>query len=150
MWHGFYDHTRHDLQLAGAASSGGTFSDALGPVPLGYCWYVERWSAYSNSSGSTLTLELYVASDKAGPVSPDKTGRVDQTTSPKNAVGNLAAPIYVGPGNYLVAQWAGFTQNDLVRLSTQIRVHKLEIAVAQRRRQPPLEQPPAVAPDDDV
>lgn len=128
MWDGVYVHTRVDQQIAGVIDSTGAFAGSLGPVPEGYCWYVERLTCQSNTavaSGPTTTLEIFVSTDITGPTSPDKTGRQDMTLLPANDVSDQNSPIYVGPGMFLVAQWAGLTTGNRVRLTTQIRVHEL-------------------------
>lgn len=127
MWAGAYDHSRTDQQIAGAIVSAGTFSGYIGPVPQGYCWYVERETCYSNTAAATTAtlLEIFVSANQTGPTSPDKTGRQDLTVQVTNDISDNNCPIYVGEGMYLVAQWSGLSSGDKVAYSTQIRVHKL-------------------------
>ncbi len=128
MWDGAYHHTRTDLQLAGTIGSAGTAVDAIGSVPEGYCWYVERLTSYSNTANATTgKLEIFVSNNPNGPTAPDKTGREDVATgtSVQDSTSDQRSPIYLGPGQYLVAQWSALTQNDVVRVTSQIRVHEL-------------------------
>ena len=115
--------------MAATANASGVAVDSIGPCPEGYCWYLNNETIHSNTSASSPTFELYVSRTNAAPNDSSKAGRVDYTTGSniKDAANNLASPIYVGPGMYLVGVWNGLNNNDVVNWSGQILSHKLEV-----------------------
>lgn len=128
MWDGAYSHTRTEQVIQGAIPSGGALTGALPIVPEGYCWYVERITAWSNGTmASTARLEIFVSQSETGPTSPDKTGRQDvaQGAVVGDSTSDENSPIYVGPGQNIVAQWTALTSGDKVSATFQIRVHEL-------------------------
>ena len=131
MERGYHHSTRSDQYIAATVASNGTATGFLGPVPEGFCWYVERLTAHSNTANSTTgKLEVYVQPFQAAPNDASKRGRQDFAigTAVQDSASDENSPIYVGPGDYLVAVWSALTSGDLVSLSAQIRVHKIEIA----------------------
>jgi len=102
----------------------------LGPVPTGYCWYVERVTSRGSSSG-TPSCEIAVAVADRLPAAWDRVGRQDWTGAANNDVGDQVQPIYVGPGFFLIAYWSAANQGDQFTLSTQISVHELAVPPAE-------------------
>ena len=144
MWAGVYDHTRTDQQISATVGSAGTASGALGPVPEGFCWYIERETCQSNTAATTgALLEVFVSTAQTGPVSPDKTGLQDASVGASVAenVSDNQSPIFLEAGKFLVAQWSGLTQNDLVRYTAQIRVHQLLRSAGEKQRPIEPEKP---------
>lgn len=131
MWKGYVSEVYVDRYMAATVDSGGLANDFVGEVPDGYCWYVERATFWSN--GGTFTnavAELFSQRSEKPPgaTAQNKQGREDVVvgTDVKNVARDYAAPVFVGPGYFLVVSWSGLTQNDLVAATFQIRVHRLE------------------------
>jgi hypothetical protein len=133
-----YDHTEQvDLvnyspagngigQGTPTAQSNGIAIGAYGPCPEGFCWYFERLSTYSNTSGTPI-LEVYVvtAPNPAASTTGLRSRRLDYTPQGKNDLMDEVNPIYVQPGYWLLAVWSTLTSGDLCTLSCQLRVHQL-------------------------
>ncbi len=162
MWKGYISEVLVDRYCSGVIDSGGLANDALGPVPEGFCWYVERETFWSNTSSATNAVcEVFAQRSQNPPAATgqDKQGREDVAvgTEVKNGAHDNAAPIYLGPGYFLVVSWSGLTQNDLVAFSSQIRVHRLEATIEPLRGGHGLEELPmgehiahAVIPGDEI
>ena len=126
---GFYSHHNHDAIIGAALASLNGNTQGFGFMrgcPQGSCWYVERWTQHI---AHTAVFELAVMPSNAtlDVTVWDKTGRVDWAATSVDAKGDLAAPIYVGPGEYLCALWSSGTAADVGLASFQIAVHKLEL-----------------------
>lgn len=137
MYDGIYKDTWSDRYLAGTVGSDGTFQTALGPVPQGFCWYLERTTCWTD--GSSLTnalLELYVQPGSSAPTDGSRRGRQDLAagSTVANGVSDNASPVHLGPGMFLVASWSGLASGDHVQLSIQIRVHELYATAASAGR----------------
>lgn len=120
--------------MAGTIVAAGTFVDSLGPVPEGYCWYVERITCYSNDTATTGVFELFVIRGDTPPGKPDISGRQDVATGSVvlNGVSDEESPIHVPPGYTLVGSWSGLTSAKVVSASFQIRWNELETHSAPR------------------
>lgn len=128
MEHGFYSHTFPGQYINAAVNASGLANGFLGPVPEGYCWYVERLTCWSNSSNnSTGILEIFVLQSQTPPNDNSRQGRQDVAVGNvvQNGVSDERSPIYVPAGHFLVASWSLLNSADQVALSCQIRVHKL-------------------------
>jgi hypothetical protein len=126
-YQGYFYSMQTDNRILATANSSGVATGYIGPVPEGFCWYVERYTTKTNSSGSP-TCEVYSISSQT--VGPDILGRQDYTATGKNDISDNLSAVWVGPGMYLVAVWQLCTSGDLCQLSTQIRVHELPPVVA--------------------
>ena len=128
MWKGYLTDVFSDRYKTGTANSSGQVTHSVGAVPEGYCWYLNRETLYSNTTATAATFELYVLRANSRPTDTTKAGRQDYTTGTllQNGVNDLAAPIYVGPGYFIVLVWSGLNQGDIVSWSGQILSHKLE------------------------
>lgn len=133
MERGFHYTTRTDQYIKATAATTGIAHGGLGPCPQGFCWYIERMTCWTNSSVTATTaaptLEIYVMQDGGGvPNDNSKQGRQDVAVGQIvfNAVSDERQPIYVGPGYKIEAVWTGLNTGDLVSLSLQVRVNKLE------------------------
>lgn len=127
-WKGYLVDVFPNRYRTGIANSAGQVTHSVGPVPEGYCWYLNNETLYSNTSQSTATFELYVLRENGRPTDTTKAGRQDYTVGAnvQNAANNIASPIYAGPGYYYVLVWTGLTSGDIVSWSGQILSHKLE------------------------
>lgn len=143
---GFYDHHEPGRYIAATADSGGLAQGFMGPVPQGYCWYVERLTSWASAARANSTVELFVLPTNT--VAPgftatvgDRAGRQDLVTAAaSNARLDESSPIFVGPGYHLVAFWAGFTSGDSLLVSAQVAIHKLDLVIPQGPvRRPTLE-----------
>jgi hypothetical protein len=129
MWRaGIYDHTEPGMTITATANATGIAQGFLGPVPAGYCWYLERWTTFSSGGTSSSLLGLYVLTTNAMPAQfsatfGDRAGRQDLSLSAANDAADLNSPIYIPEGYYLVAFWTGFNSADVAQLSTQVAVH---------------------------
>jgi hypothetical protein len=129
---GFYDHTESGMVIKAIANSSGIAQGYLGPVPEGYCWYVERESTWS--TGSAGECEIFVVTTHQMPsgmtaAAGDRAGRQDVSLLASDDISDNNSPIFVGPGYYLVAFWTGLTNLDQVILSTQIVIHRLSLLI---------------------
>lgn len=128
-WEGYYHDTRNGDYISQTVAADGTAGGHIGPCPEGFCWYVERLTCFQSGAAvaTTAVLEFYVQSSNARPIDTSKQNRQDVAlgTTVANGVSQELPPIYVGPGQMLKAVWTGLTSGDLVRVSSQIRVHKL-------------------------
>lgn len=126
-WAGIYENTYPNRYISATIGSAGTAQGNIGPCPEGFCWYVERLCCYSNTSATSGVLEIYAIPTETVPNDASKSGRQDVAvgTTVQNGVSDQRSPIFVGAGMFLVASWSGLTNGDLVRLSAQIRVHRL-------------------------
>lgn len=125
---GMFDHVKSDLYISAAASAAGIAQGALGPVPPGYCWYVERMNTKAVTAATGVRLEVFVTatSPLTGYTATvgSRVGRQDLSVTAENDVADENAAIFVGEGYYLVALWTGLQSGDPVTLATQIAVHK--------------------------
>lgn len=135
MRHGILDSVNSGQYITATANASGIAQGFIGPVPAGYCWYVERMTTWSNTSATTgLELEIFVltsgtlGSNYTTTVG-DRAGRQDLSTNAQDDVADENSPIYVGEGYYLVALWTGFTSGDKVQLSAQIAVHLTDLTI---------------------
>lgn len=135
MWReGILDHTETELYItAQAASNGTTAQGYLGQVPMGYCWYIERLSAFSLTSSTTAKLEVAVQSAPTIGLPWDRGSREDYTNTPANDIADENNSIYVPEGYFFVAYWTGLNNSDVVLLGTQIAVHLLNISQTPRQ-----------------
>lgn len=113
--------------IRATADSNGLAQGAIGPVPAGYCWYVERYSTFNPRANSVC--EIFALNSEKLPSGftaaiGDRAGRLDVSITANNAAADNAAPLYVGEGYWLVAFWSGLTSGDLAQLSTQIAIHR--------------------------
>src|SRR6185369_16362258 len=139
---GFYDHTESGYSIKATADSNGLAQGFLGPVPLGFCWYAERYTTFANATRAGATCEVFVQGSNVLPAGftatvGDRSGRQDVTTSGSNDSADNESHVYVGECCYLVVFWAGFTQNDQLVLSTQIAIHRLQLDLGPRQIERP-------------
>lgn len=128
MRQGYIEHVESGYTITATINSAGTGQGYLGPVPQGYCWYLERASSYI---AHTAVLELAVVTQQALPnltANWDRAARQFWAATGADIQIDANQPVYVGPGYYLVAYWTGGTSADVALLSTQIAVHKLVLA----------------------
>ncbi len=131
---GFYDHHENQWLIRAVADSNGLAQGFLGPCSEGYCWYVERMTTWANASRTAAVCEVFVQTanklqSSFSATVGDRTGRQDVSINASNDVADENSPIYVGPGQYLIAAWSGFTSGDLVELSVQAAIHLLALAI---------------------
>jgi hypothetical protein len=129
---GFHSHTASGMAINATANASGLAQGFLGPVPPGYCWYVERMTTWSNSTATNCELEIFAQADSQAPAGfsatvGDRTNRQDLSVVAGDDVSDNIAPIYIGEGYYLVAIWTGLNSGDLATLSTQIAVHQITL-----------------------
>jgi hypothetical protein len=135
MERGFHHSTRSDQYIAATVAATGVAEGAIGPCPEGYCWYVERLSPHSNTANaSTGLLEIFVRAINLSATDISRQARQDfyKGVDVQDSIHDMRSPIYVAPGQWLVARWSALTNNDLVSLASQIRVHKLEYGLGDR------------------
>lgn len=151
---GFYDHHEPGMSIVATANASGVAQGFLGPVPQGYCWYVERMTSWSNTAATSgLLLEVFVQTvDDAAPTSAtvgNRTGRQDVSYVVVNDISDNNSPIHVPEGYFLVAFWTGLTSGDKVELTTQIAVHLLSLDIEPRQLvQQQTEPTPDINPED--
>lgn len=126
---GYPVHVESGMTIS-VVSGGTTAQGFLGPVPPGYCWYVEKWTAFGNHASTAPTLELFVLTSQTVPAATtatvgDRAGRQDLTLLANNAVMLSDNPIYVGENYYLVAFWSTVSQNDIMQATFQIATHQI-------------------------
>lgn len=125
---GFFDH-HEPLQTisVSALNASGNGQGFLGPVPQGYCWYIENVTMRVPNQG---VLDMIISPTQKVPAGTawDFSGRFDLFAAATDDARNYASPIYVGPGMYIVASVTGGTQNDTPTISLQIAVHQLNPA----------------------
>jgi hypothetical protein len=150
MSHRPYDQpfSHHDpsMYIGATADSNGNAQGFLGPVPAGYCWYVERECSWTNTTAETgLLLEVFVIRTNAVKLTSatvgDRTGRQDVSTIVINDISDNNSDIVVPEGHYLVAFWTGLSSGDLVLLSTQIAVHLNSLRIESPQLQHQQEHP---------
>lgn len=99
------------------ADGSGNATVSLGPPVQGRCWYVERITKHA--SAGTPTLAVLVGPQGV----TDASYRRDFSAASADDVADEVKPIYVGPGEYLVLQWAGASASAVLSAGLQIRVH---------------------------
>lgn len=129
MWRaGVLDHVATELYIGAVVVTAATTAQGyLGPVPQGYCWYVERMSSYSTTTQTSPKLEISVQTGNLIPANWDRSSRADYTNAVANDIADENNPIYVPGGNFLVAYWTGLVAGDAVMLGTQIAVHLVDL-----------------------
>ena len=136
MWRaGIYDHTEPGQAITATANSSGVAQGFLGPVPAGYVWYVERYTAFVGAARSNGVVEVYALTTNQLPsgysaTAGDRTGRQDASNftvvnGASFAVSDNFNPVFLGEGYYLVVGYTGLTNQDVAQLSTQISVHSI-------------------------
>ena len=120
---GFYDSSTNQAFINATANASGIAQGSIGPCPSGYQWYVERYSTFVNTS-ATPALEIFVMNSPTLPSNytatlGDRQGRMDYTSSGKNAQSDNNSPVIVQEGQFLVAGWTGATSGDQCQLSIQ-------------------------------
>lgn len=133
MYAGYFHNYRNEDIIRAAFGSDSNAQGSLGPVPQGYCWYIERYTTRVATTAGVITAatplcEVAVLSDQAVSVigTWDRAGRQDYTANGKNDISDNESPLYAGPGQYLVAVWTTANSGEIAVLSCQIRVHQLE------------------------
>lgn len=100
----------------GAAAT--TAVHSIGPPPQGMCWYVEVVNKHASTG--TAVLKILV-----GPKdNTDDSFRRDFSTASADDVASENPAIYVGPSEFLVAAWSSASNNAVLTVSYQIRVHR--------------------------
>ena len=120
---GVYEYHVPMLGATATANASGIAKAGYGPVPEGYCWYIERYSVHCPTSGAVAAV--FVAQGSTGTGAVDPSYRTDYTTAGADAVGDAFHAIYVPSGYHLVIQWTAATSGDLCVASIQYAVHQL-------------------------
>lgn len=120
---GFYDSSNNQAFINATANASGIAQGSIGPCPAGYQWYVERYSTFVNTS-ATPSLEIFVMNSPTLPSNytatlGDRQGRMDYTSSGKNAQSDNNSPVIVQEGQWLVAGWTACNSGDQCQLSVQ-------------------------------
>ena len=120
---GVYDSSTNQAFINATANASGIAQGSIGPCPSGYQWYVERYSTFVNTS-ATPALEIFVMNSPTLPSNytatlGDRQGRMDYTSSGKNAQSDNNSPVIVQEGQWLIAGWTGATSGDQCQLSIQ-------------------------------
>jgi hypothetical protein len=121
---GFYDHHVPMLGATGTATSAGVAKVGYGPVPEGYCWYIERYSVHCPTGAAVAAV--FVAQGATGTAAVDSGYRADYTTAGADAVGDSFNAIYVPAGYHFIVQWTAATSGDVCTASIQYAVHQLD------------------------
>ncbi len=108
----------------GVASSAGIAKASYGPVPEGYCWYIERYSVHCPTAAAVAAV--FVTQGATGTAAIDPGYRADYTTAGADAVGDAFHAIYVPAGYHFTVQWTGATSGDACTASCQIAVHQVD------------------------
>ena len=106
-----------------SANSSGVAKVGYGPVPEGYCWYIERYSVHCPTAAAVAAV--FVTLGATGTAAVDPSYRTDYTTAGADAVGDAFHAIYVPAGYHLVIQWTAATSADVCTASIQYAVHDL-------------------------
>lgn len=136
---GFHSHTAPGMSILATANSSGIAQGFLGPVPPGYCWYVERMTTWSNTAQTSPKVEVFVIQDSQIPSTytatvGDRSGRQDLSLTAANDISDEKSAIYVPETYCLVAFWTGLTSGDLAQLTAQVAVHQLSPEYSMTRR----------------
>jgi hypothetical protein len=133
MRQGLFDHHRLDLLPLTAVATGGApiAQGFLGPVPQGYCWYVENvgWAVGGNSHTAELNVAI-VADDGPLPgiTAWDRAGLVGLAAAATRGVISPALPWFAGAGHvphfYLAP--GSLANGDTVVVTVQIAVHQID------------------------
>ena len=129
---GLFDHHRLDTLAMLAAGGTPVAQKVLGPVPEGYCWYVEviGFSVVGNSHTALLDVAVTPdGGDLPAQATWDHQGLVwTVPTAAVRASENAGHAIYVAPGHFIHAYASGGTlaANDPVAVTFQIAVHQLD------------------------
>lgn len=125
MREGIFDHHVAMLGASAVANSAGVAKAGYGPVPEGYCWYIERYSAHCPTSAAVAAV--FVVLGATGTAAIDPSYRADfQTTTGGDVVGDAFHAIYLPPGYHFVMQWTGAANADVCTASIQYAVHQLD------------------------
>ena len=106
-----------------AASSGGVAHATWGPVPEGYCWYVERYGGHCPTAAAKQGV--FVVNGAVPTTAIDPGYRADIATVAGDIVGDAFHAIYVPAGYYFVMEWTSATSGDICTGSIQYAVHQL-------------------------
>ncbi len=120
---GFYDHHVPMLGATGTATTAGVAKAGFGPVPQGYCWYIERYSMHCPTAAAVAAV--FVTQGSTGTAAIDPGYRADYTTAGADAVGDAFHAIYIPEGYHFTAQWTAATSGDVCTASIQYAVHQL-------------------------
>ena len=115
------------LGATATASSAGVAKMRWGPVPEGYCWYIERYSGYCPTAAATAAV--FVVLGSTGTAAVDPSYQMDSTimaAAQTSVVGDANQPIYVPAGYHFVFQFTGATSGDKCVGSIQHAVHQLD------------------------
>jgi hypothetical protein len=121
---GIFDHHVPMLGSTGTATSAGVAKAGYGPVPEGYCWYIERYSVHCPTSGAVAAVFVVLGATGTGAIDPGY--RADYTTAGADAVGDANSAIYVPAGYHFVVQWTAATSGDVCTASIQYAVHQID------------------------
>lgn len=120
---GIYEYHVPMLGATATANTSGVAKAGFGPVPEGYCWYIERYSVHCPTANAVAGV--FVVQGTTGTAAIDPSYRADYTTAGADAVGDAFHAIYVPAGYHLVVQWTAATSGDLCVASIQYAVHQL-------------------------
>ena len=107
-----------------SANSSGVAKVGYGPVPEGYCWYIERYSVHCPTAAAVASV--FVVQGATGTAAVDTSYRADYTTAGADAVGDAFHAIYIPSGYHFLIQWTAATSADVCVASCQIAVHQLD------------------------
>lgn len=132
---GVFTHHRLDTLPGLAAGGTPTAQVVLGPVPEGFCWYIEGIGFAVVGNSHTAAVDVAVTPDGGtlpAQASWDHAGLVwkfDSGTAIAAIAGSskMLTPIYMGPGHFAHAYFSGGTlaAGDAVTVTFQVAVHEL-------------------------
>ncbi len=132
---GFFDHHTPDLYASAvAATAAPVAQDFLGPVPQGYCWYLEAWTSHIGAA-HTAVCELAVSPTQQLPAISANWDRGNRLWFSGAAAADFSPlagyALYIPEGYYLIAYWTAgggtLVAGDTCLLTTQIAWHQLSV-----------------------
>lgn len=133
------------IQAVAATQAGaaGTAIADMVPVPQGLVYVFERYSVWSNSSGTPI-FELYTANDRniwlANNFVLDRTRRADYTANGKNNIADNNSPVVFLEGEVPIFAWTGGSNNDICQAAIQIAVYEVMPGMLHRDQRQNMER----------